>query len=76
MSSLASDPKSIFEFAENYHLLPFVIVFLLVGAVSMLVTGVKSCFRFFSEVVEAYYDFKTQCVESKRRHEEAVAGKR
>lgn len=70
MSLAPSD--SLFQLAENYHLWPTVFLLLFVGVVSVLALVAKACFRYLAEVVEAYYDFKTQYVESKNRYEQAI----
>ena len=60
--------SSLLDATEKYHLLPFVLLFLLVGAASTLSMAVKTCLRCLSEIVEAFYDFKVQCIESKKRY--------
>jgi hypothetical protein len=67
------DPTpSIYELAETYHLLPFVVLFIFVGVLSTLAMAVKACFRFLGEMIESFYDFKVQCNASKRRYEETT----
>ena len=37
-------------------------------------TKVKSCLRSLGDLVDAYYNFKIRCADSKRRYEQAVRG--
>ena len=59
---------SLVGLAEQYHLLPFVLMFLLVGIFTALSMAIKTCLRCLGEVVDAFYDFKTQCADSRRRY--------
>ena len=60
------------DLADRYHLVPFILLVLFIGLVSTMAMAAKSCFRFFAEVVEAYYDFKIQCAASKERYQRAL----
>jgi hypothetical protein len=48
------------------------VLFLFTGLISTLTMGIKSCLRCLTEVVEAFYEFKAQCVNSKQRYERAI----
>jgi len=59
---------SLVDLAEKYHLLPIVLWFVLVGLMHSLTMLVSFGFRCASEIVEAFYDFRMRCGESKRRY--------
>jgi hypothetical protein len=58
------------DLAAQYHLVPFVILFCLIGIGSTLVMAVKAGFNWYGEIVEAYYDCRTRCDEIKQRYEQ------
>ncbi len=61
-------PASLVDLTETYHLLPIVLWFVLVGVFHTLTMLISYGFRCISEVVEAFYDFRIRCGESKRRY--------
>ena len=65
-------PESLFALVDKYHLLPFVLLFLFIGLVSVLAMAALTSFRFIREVVDGYYDLRVKCIESRRRFEEAT----
>ena len=67
-------PLHLPELAAQYHLIPFILLFMFVGVVSTLSMATQTCFRFLGEVVDAYYDFRVRCAEGKRRYQRGVAG--
>jgi hypothetical protein len=62
--------SSLSEFVDAYHLWSVVIAFVLLGVYHALDLGLLLCFRFLGDVNEAYYHYKTRCVENQRRHEQ------
>lgn len=59
---------SLADLAEKYHLVPFVLLFFLVGVAGTFSMAIRTCLRCLSEVVDAFYEFKVQCAESRRRY--------
>ncbi len=57
------------ELIDRFHLFPLIAFSAFVGVLSILTMTAKSGLRFLAEIVEAYYDFRTQCSLSRRRYE-------
>jgi len=68
-------PASLVDLTEKYHLLPIVLWFVLVGLFHTLTMLVSFGFRCASEIVDAFYDFRIRCGESKRRYLERSASR-
>jgi hypothetical protein len=73
-NSVQSHYSSVVELTEQYHLFPFIFLFMFVGVVSTLAMAAQTCFRFLGEVVECYYDFRLRCAESKRHYQRVAGG--
>lgn len=61
------------EFIDRYDLWSWVILFCLLGVYHFLTVAIWHWFRLLGEINEAYFSYKTRCVENRRRHQQ-VAG--
>lgn len=61
--------QSLADVAEAYHSVPLVVLFIFLTLVSTVAMAAKFCLRCLAEVVDAFYDFKRDCANSRRRGE-------
>jgi hypothetical protein len=58
MNDAAADQ---FRLLAQFHILPVIIAFLILGILSMATACVCFTFHMLSEIVRAYYDFRRKC---------------
>jgi hypothetical protein len=64
----ATSVQSLVDIAEAYHSLPLALLFIFLTLVSTVAMAAKFCLRCLAEVVDAYYDFRKDCANSRRRY--------
>jgi hypothetical protein len=64
--------RSIVDIAEAYHSAPLLVLFVLLTLMSTAAMATKFCLRCIAEMVDAIYDFKLACADSKQRYEQAA----
>jgi hypothetical protein len=67
-------PSILSEFTDSYHLWSLIIPLVVLGILHLLDFTICLGFRFLAHANESYYDYKTRCVENRRRHEK-LSGK-
>jgi hypothetical protein len=60
--------SSLSQFVDAYHLWSFVLPVFFLGAYHLLDLAVHLCFKSLGNFHEAYYGYKTRCVEDRRRY--------
>jgi hypothetical protein len=65
----ATTASALSEFVDTYHLWFFILLLCLLGVYHFLDLVVYLCFKFLGGINESYYNYKTHCVENRRRHE-------
>jgi hypothetical protein len=70
---LAPPGSSISQFVDAYHLWDLIVLLCLLGLHHALDLGSHLWFRSLGNMNEAYYGYKTRCVENRRRYEQVAA---
>ena len=70
---MSSPDSFLFHFMDEYHLWSWVLLLSLFGVYHFVTVAVWHWFRLLGEVNEAYYCYKTRCVENRRRYEQLTA---
>ena len=70
----APPSSSISQFVDAYHLWSLVLPVFLLGAYHLLDLAAFLWFKSLGNIHEAYYVYKTRCLETKRRYEQIAAG--
>jgi len=70
---LAPSVSSLSQFVDTYHLWSLVIPLCLLGTYEVLHLASYLLFRLLGDFDEERYNYRTRCVENRRRHEQ-VAG--
>jgi hypothetical protein len=61
------DTRALLDLADKSHLLPLILLFSVVGLLGAITMAIKYAFRCLAEVVNDYYEFRSQCASSKAR---------
>ena len=64
---------SLYALADQYHLLPLIVVFILIGALTAASMAFKSLLGFLEENQRAFYEFRARWAENKRRYGQTVS---
>lgn len=66
----ATTASALSEFVDTYHLWFFILPLRLLGVYHFLDLVVYLWFKFLGGINEAFYNYKTHCMENRRRHQQ------